>query len=512
MPTVAEDLVLAIDEGTSSTRAIVFDATWTPVATARRPVSTRHPQPGWAEQDPDELLRSVVEVVGEVLASLPRGARIVAAGIANQGETVVAWDRATGEGLGPAVVWHCRRSQGIVDRVAAAGRGPEIRSRTGLPLDPYFSAGKIRWLIEEVPAVRAAADAGTLAVGTVDAWLTARLAGSALTDPSTASRTQLFGLRSLTWDDDLLGWFDVPRPALPEVVPSAGDLGELRHPSWPEALPLRALVCDQQAALVGQGGHKPGTVKATYGTGVFVLANAGSEPPSPPPGVLVSVGWRSATGETAYVLDGGVFSAGSLLDWLATGLGVLESPDALDRTARSASDAGGVRLLPALAGLGAPWWDADARGVIAGLTTSTTSAHIARAAIDAIANRVADVVDAMISALPDPTVPLRVDGGLTASDLLVGRQADLVGRPIDVAGASESTALGVALMAAIGAGRLTSDEAASVATTARRVEPGLAAADRTAEREAWRAFVAGAAGLATPTRRSPIPELQSVSS
>ncbi len=506
-----EQFVLAIDQGTSSTRAIAFDASWSIRTSASRRLSIRHPQPGWAEQDPDEILASVVEVVEEVLATVGGPDAIAAVGLANQGETVVPWDRVTGEALGPAVVWHCRRSQTIVDRVAAAGHGDEIRARTGLPLDPYFSAGKIRWLIEEVPAVAGAARAGRLSVGTVDSWLTARLGGKerdetpggaraadhrGRTDPSTASRTQLFGLASLDWDDELLRWFGVPADTVPTVGPSAGALGTLSHSSWGGSLPLRAMLCDQQGALVGQGGHRPGTIKATYGTGVFVLAQAGHVPPQPPPGILVTVGWTSPDGLPTYALDGGVFSAGSLLDWLETGLGILESAGDLDRLAATVPDARGVRLLPALAGLGAPWWDPDARAVIAGISAGTGRGHIARAAIDAIAHRVVDVVEAMTPQLPDPSVPLRVDGGLTASDLLMQRQADLIGRPLEVATTTESTALGVALMAAIGAGRLTEAEAADVATTARRIQPGIDEHARTAERGAWREFVRNAAALA----------------
>jgi glycerol kinase len=492
---MGDDLILAIDQGTSSTRAIAYDEQWTARAGASRRLAIAHPQPGWAEQDPDEILASVVEVVGEVLASVGGPGRIAAVGLANQGETVVPWDSVTGKALGPAIVWHCRRSQAIVERVAAAGHGPAIRARTGLPLDPYFSAGKIRWLLDEVPAVARAASAGRLAVGTVDAWLTARLGEATRTDASTASRTQLFGLESLGWDDELLGWFGVPRAALPEVGRSAGDLGTLSHATWGGRLPLRAMLCDQQAALVGQGGHRPGTIKATYGTGVFVLATAGSVPPDPPPGILVTVAWTDAEGRPTYALDGGVFSGGSLLDWLRTGLGLIETPADLDRLAAAVPDAGGVRMLPALAGLGAPWWDPEARAVIAGLSGATGRGEIARAAMDAIAQRVADIVDAMAPALPGPAVPLRVDGGLTNSRLLIQRQADLVGRPIEVATATESTALGVALMAAIGAGRLSERRALNVPATARRVDPELGEDKRAAERADWRTFVQRAAAL-----------------
>ena len=510
------DLVLAIDEGTSSARAIVYDPTWQPIATASRRLRTDHPQAGWAEQDPDAIVSAVVEVVGEALDAVGGPERIAAAGLANQGETVIAWDRHSGAALAPAILWSCRRSQPIVERVATAGHGPRIRQLTGLPLDPYFSASKLRWLLEGVPAVRRAATDGRLAFGTVDAWLTARLgadagvtAGSgagARTDPSTASRTQLMGLASLDWDDELLGIWDLDRVTLPAIVPTVGDLGALRHASWGGALPLRAMVCDQQAALAGQAGQRPGAIKATFGTGVFVLANAGSTAPQPPDGIIATVAWTDATGRPTYALDGGVFSAGSLLDWLHTDLGIVDAPSDLDRLAGEVPDAGGVRLLPALAGLGAPWWDPDARVALTGLSAATRRPHLARAALDAIAQRTADIVEAMAplvgSVGTDVAAPLRVDGGLAASERLVQRLADLIGAPVGVAADAESTALGTAILAAIGAGRLDDQAAARVPGTRRTVLPALDEPARRAERDAWRVFVGRAIALSHPAPRS----------
>jgi glycerol kinase len=500
---VTDDLVLAIDEGTSSARAIAYDTTWTPVASAGRRLATNHPQPGWAEQDPDEILRAVIDVVAEVLEDVGGRGRIAAVGLANQGETVVAWDRTSGEPLAPAILWSCRRSGAIVERAADAGHGPRVRELTGLPLDPYFSASKLRWLLEEVPAVAGAAADGRLAVGTVDAWLTARLGASgrgptgARTDPSTASRTQLLGLAERDWHAALLEIWGVERGVLPAIVPTTGDLGELEAPSWGGPLPLRAMVCDQQAALAGQGGHRVGATKATFGTGVFVLANAGSDVPVPPDGILATIAWVDAAGRPTYALDGGVFSAGSLLDWLHADLGLVDAPAALDALAAGAPDAGGVRILPALAGLGAPWWEPDARVVVAGLSAATRRPHLARAALDAIAERTADVVEAMAPAIPTAghDAPLRVDGGLTGSTVLVQRLADLLGRPVEVAADSESTALGTALLAAIGAGRLDEPGAAAVASTARTAAPALDATTRATERAGWRAFVGRAVAL-----------------
>jgi glycerol kinase len=494
------DLLLAIDEGTSSARAIAYDRSWTPVASAARRLETAHPRAGWAEQDANAILAAVVDAVGEVLESVGGAARIAATGIANQGESVVAWDAATGTALGPVVLWSCRRSAAIVERLAAAGHGPEIQRRTGLPLDPYFSASKIRWLIEEVPAVARAAESGRLAAGTVDAWLTASLGGVARTDPSTASRTQLTALAGGSWDAGLADLWGVPRAVLPTIGPTVGDLGTIGHPAWGGDLPLRAMACDQQAALAGQGGHRVGTIKATFGTGVFVLANVGSPVPVPPPGILATVAWSDASGRLTYALDGGVFSAGALLDWLARDLRVLDAPASLDDLAGRADDAAGIRVLPALSGLGAPWWEPDARVVIAGLSAATGRAHLARAAIDAIAHRTVDIVEAMDPALVDPSRPLRVDGGLMRSGLLVQRLADLAGRPVEVATDVESTALGTAVLAALGAGWIDEAAAAAVAGTARSVQPAMAPAERRTERAAWTSFVRGALALSQAAR------------
>lgn len=491
---MTRSVVLAIDQGTSSTRAIAFDRAWRIVAKAARPLGVHHPRPGWAEQDPDAILTSVVEVIAEVLAALGTSVRIEAVGLANQGETVVAWDGRTGRPLAPAVLWHCRRSQAIVDDLRDAGLEPAIRDRTGLPLDPYFSAGKMRWLLDHVPAVREAAATGTLRFGTVDAWLTFALGGLARTDPSTASRTQLLGTSSLAWERDLLGWFGIPADTLPEVGPSAGDLGTLHHFGWDRVLPLRASLCDQQAALAGHGCTTPGTIKATYGTGVFVLANAGSSPPPLVEGILGTVAWTDIAGETAYALDGGVFSGGSLLAWLRTELGVGAKAGSVGTLAASVTDAGGVRVLPALSGLGAPWWEPRARAVIAGLSGGATRAHIARAALDGIAQRVADVLEAMLPALPEPPGAIRVDGGLSAQGLLMQRQADLLGIPLEIARERESTALGVAWMAARAAGLADAAHPGDRGGV-RRVVPAAGETDRRRARTEWRDFVRAASAL-----------------
>jgi glycerol kinase len=481
-------LILAIDQGTSSTRTLAFDAGLRVVASAERRLSVSHPRPGWAEQDPLEILASVVETVTDVLRSVGGRERIAAVGLDNQGETVVAWDARDGQPLAPAILWQCRRSEAIVRGLADRGLGPAISDRTGLPLDAYFSAGKWRWLLDEVPEVAAAARAGTLRLGTVDAWLTARLGDVPRTDASTASRTQLFSLDGMAWDPELAAWFGVPLDTLPRVVPSAGQLGDIRHPAWGGSLPVRAMLCDQQAALAGHGCVEPGQLKATYGTGAFILADAGPSAARRPAGLLTSVAWSVEPEGATYAFDGGVFSAGSLLDWLVDMRLVDDGPDA-DRLAGTVPDTAGVAILPALGGLGAPWWDGEARGAITGISAATTRAHVARAAFDAIAHRVADIVEAMTPVLPSPPPRLRVDGGLSRSAVLVQRQADLLGIPVEIADNDESTALGVAAMAQVGDGRRSLASLAEIAGHGRQVVPAIASDRRLEERRRWRRYV-----------------------
>ncbi|HEY3522384.1 MAG TPA: FGGY family carbohydrate kinase [Candidatus Limnocylindrales bacterium] len=488
------DLLLAIDQGTTSTRAIAHDLALRPVASASVPLETRHPRPDWVEQDPEEIVDSVVEAVARVLAEVGGPDRIAAVGLDNQGETVVAWEAETLRALSPAIVWQCRRSTPIVERLRARGLEPQITARTGLPLDPYFSAGKLTWLLEHEPAVEAAAGRGTLRFGTVDAWLTARLdGGNARTDTSTASRTQLLSLATLDWDADLLDWFEVGRETLPPIGPTAGDLGTIGHPRWRSALPLRALACDQQAALAGHAGIVPGALKATYGTGVFLLANAGRAR-APAPGLETSVGWTLPGGRTDFVRQGGVFAAGTVVDWLRDHLGFVAEATEVDAVAGSADPMSSVRVLPALSGLGVPWWDPTARAVVAGLTPASGRADIVRGALGGIAQLVADVVDAIAPSLPAAPAELRADGGLTASGYLMQRQADLLGIPVAVATARESTAVGIAALAGVGAGRLGLDAASTANPVAARFEPRLGEADRRRERDAWRTFVESSIG------------------
>jgi glycerol kinase len=478
-------LLLGIDEGTSAVKAILFDSELKPLKEARREKALSHPQAGWVEQDPLVVLDAVVESVGELLADAP--GEVVACGLDHQGESVLAWDADSGEPLTPIVTWQDKRSQEVLDRLEHDGRAEQVRERSGMPLDPYFSAGKLTWLLEHDDSLARAGD--RLRLGTVDAFLCERLGAGFHTDPSTASRTQL---GAPDWDDKLLEIFGVPREALPPIVDTVGRIGLLSHPSWPVELPLTARCVDQQAALAGAGCVEPGRTKATYGTGVFVLANVGAERPAPIGGLLPTVAW-SVNGEVEWALDGGVFTAGALLEWLSRDLGLAADPAALAAAAATVDDDGGVRVLPALAGVGAPWWRPGARGVVAGLTAGVRPGHVARAALEAIAWRVADVVESVRE--EGPVDVLRVDGGLTRDPLLLQLQADAAGVPVE-RGAVDATAAGAAALAAVGAGIWpTTASIAERVPVGERVEPRRDGDWRDREHEAWRKFVQKAVEL-----------------
>jgi glycerol kinase len=480
-------LLLGIDEGTSAVKAILFDEELRPLRESRREKALSHPRPGWVEQDPEEVLAAVVGAVGELLADAPE--EIAACGLDHQGESVLAWDAPSGEPLTPIVTWQDKRSQEALDRLERDGRADEVRERSGMPLDPYFSAGKLTWLLEHDEGVARARELGTLRLGTVDAFLCDRLGAGFHTDPSTVSRTQL---GAADWDPVLLEIFGVPAAALPPVVDTVGEIGTLSHPSWPRELPLRARCVDQQAALAGAGCVIPGRTKATYGTGVFVLAHVGEQRPSPTGGLLPTVAW-SVGGKVEWALDGGVFTAGALLDWLSRDLGLASDPAALAAAAAGVEDAAGVRILPALAGLGAPWWRPEARAVVAGLTAGVRPPHIARAALEAIAWRVADIVDAAREHAPVDL--LRVDGGLTRDPLLLQMQADCAQAVVE-RGAVDATAAGAAALAAVGAGLWPSTRAiAEHVPTGEHVEPQRDGDWRRAAHAEWREFVARASAL-----------------
>jgi glycerol kinase len=487
---VSSELLLGIDEGTTAVKAALFDGELRPLALARRPVPVRHPAPGLVEQDPELIAEAVIDAVAEVLEQAS-GRVVRAGGLAHQGESVLAWDARSGDALTPVVVWQDKRQEALlarVDRRAAA--------RSGLPLDPYFSAGKLAWLLEMDGAVRVARDAGSLRLGTVDAFLAQRLGGRFATDLSTASRTQLLAVGGRDWDEELLAAFGLRREWLPTLGPSFGALGELRHPRWPVVVPLSAQLVDQQAALAGSGAVLPGALKATYGTGVFVLGRTAG--PALATGVLPTVAWAGpdrsgGVGEVAYALDGGVLAAGSLLDWLAHGLGLAADAPSLAAAAAGVQDSAGVMVLPAISGLGAPWWRPGAQGVIAGLHPGVGPPHVGRAALEAIAWRVADIVEAMASVAPVAT--LRVDGGLSNDETLMQIQADALGLPL-VVGPADATVLGAALLAGVGGGLFASvEEGARRLPDGRVVKPRADSVERMRRRSRWRAFVEASAGL-----------------
>ncbi len=482
-------LFLAIDEGTTQVKAMIVDGALNPVAEARRSTTVSHPRPGWVEKDPAEVLDAVVDAVAELLEAAP--GPVAAVGLDHEGESVLAWRASTGEPLTPIIVWQDKRADEVLERLGSEGRAAASEI-SGLPCDPYFSAGKIAWLLENDEAVAQVHSDADLRIGTVDSFLCDRLGAGFATDASTASRTLLAAPGDPGWNRELLDLFSVPEEILPPVGDTVGDLGELSHPRWPQALALTARCVDQQAALAGSGCVAPGPVKATYGTGVFVLAVTGDEPPNPGSGLLSTVAWRIG-GEDTFALDGGVFSAGAMLEWLCGELRLAEDPEQLGQLARETPGSGGVMVLPALAGLGAPWWRPEARAVIAGLTGQSSRGEIARAAFEGIAWRVADIVEAIEAA--QPVDSLRVDGGLTREPLLAELQADAIGRPVEPLEA-DSTAIGAAALAAVGYGALGSvEEIAGLVQTGAKVLPRAEDGEREAERERRRRFVEGASAL-----------------
>jgi len=483
-------LLLGIDEGTTAVKAALFDCELRVVAEARRAVAISHPQPGWVEQDPETILEAVVDAVAEVLEHA-EGRDVIAAGLDHQGESVLAWDAEHKRALTPVVVWQDKRQESLLRDIAH-----DDVARSGLPLDPYFSAGKLAWLLANDRAVREARERGSLRLGTVDAFLVERLGGRFATDLSTASRTQLLARGGRDWDEQLLATFGVQREWLPAIGPTFGKLGALTHPRWPAEIALAAQLVDQQAALAGSGATRRGELKATYGTGVFVLGRTDGETEAD--GVLPTVAWAAAdahggVGEVAYALDGGVFAAGALLDWMAQGLGLAPDARTLARSAASVSDSAGVMVLPALAGLGAPWWQPGAHAVVAGLHAGVGPAHVARAALEAIAWRVSDIVEAMGAA--GAVNGVRVDGGLTNDPTLLQIQADALGMELLVNDA-DVTVLGAAMLAGVGAGVFASvEDAAKRLPRGRVVKPTSTAAERAAQRERWRRFVTASSAL-----------------
>ena len=475
-------LLLGVDEGTTGVKAALFDEKLQPVAEARRDKVNRHPEEGWVEQDGEEVLEVVTSAIAELLKDPP--GEVVACGLDHQGESILAWEADSGKPLSPIVVWQDKRSQEVLDTLT--DKEEEVQKLSGLPFDPYFSAAKMAWLLRNDDGVKKALDAGNLRMGTVDSFLCDRLGAGFATDVATGSRTQLQRIDKPGFDSRLCEIFGVPVEVLPEVRDSVGDLGTLKHESWPIELPLRGQVPDQQAALAGAACVEPGRVKATYGTGVFVLAHVGEGVPEPAGGLLPTVAW-SIDGKVEYALDGGVFAAGAMLEWLCKEMGLAEDPPALSKLANEATESAGARVLPGLAGIGAPWWRPNARAVISGIYGGTSGANVARAALEGIAWRVADIV-AAIRETVDVDV-LRVDGGLTNEPLMLQLQADAIAAPVEAAGA-DATVLGAAALAAVGSGVVSSlSELTEMLPADRKVEPERDEKWRESEHDAWKAFV-----------------------
>ena len=479
--------VLALDQGTTSSRAMLFDANGRVVSQAQRALTQSFPRPGWVEHDGDEILTSQLACAREALAIAGiRAAALAGLGITNQRETTLLWERASGRALAPAIVWQDRRTAAACDRLRAEGRAGWLRARTGLELDPYFSATKLAWLLNNVPGARVRAERGELAFGTVDSWLIWHLTAGRLhvTDAGNASRTLLFNIHAGDWDDALLECFDIPRALLPQVVDSIGVCGVTDAACLGAEVPIAAIAGDQQAATFGQACLAPGSAKNTYGTGCFMMLNTGTHPVASRHGLLSTTGWRSAVA-TTYALEGSIFMGGALVQWLRDGLGLIRSAAEIEALAASVPDSGGVVLVPAFTGLGAPHWDAHARGLMIGLTRGTGRAHIARAALEAIALQVLDLVEAMRldGARLDE---LRVDGGAAANDLLMQLQADLLGVPVIRPAMLETTAQGVAFMAGLAAG-VWRDEAAvaDLWRVAHRFEPEMTDVARDAMVSRW---------------------------
>ncbi|MDR3632375.1 MAG: glycerol kinase GlpK [Isosphaeraceae bacterium] len=451
---MARDHLLAIDQGTTSTRAVVYDRFLQPVGQAQAEVSPTYPQSGWVEHDATALVGSVGPLVWEALRESKIDAgRLAAIGLTNQRETTILWDRATGRPIAPALVWQDRRTADFCDR--NRDRRPWIADRTGLVLDPYFSATKIAWLLDHVPGARSRAERGELAAGTVDSLLLWHLTGGRrhVTDVTNASRTLLMNLRTLQWDDELCHFFGVPRGLLPEILPSAGEFGRTLGLDYlPDGLPITGVAGDQQASLVGQGCMDAGQAKCTYGTGAFLLVHTGNQAIPSTRGLVTTLAATPGEGPPQYALEGSVFVAGAAVQWFRDGLrGVGAAPE-ISRLYHEANPESGVVFVPALTGLGAPHWDPDARGTIFGLTRATTVADLARATLEGVAYQVADLIDAMNADLPAPLSDLRVDGGLARSDPFLQYQADLLGLSLRRSPFSESTALGAALLAGLGVG------------------------------------------------------------
>ncbi len=485
--------VLALDQGTTSSRALLFDRQRVVRSLAQKEFAQIFPQPGCVEHDPEEIASSQIAVALEALSKAGvRPGDVAAIGITNQRETTIVWNRETGVPVYNAIVWQDRRTAALCERLRSEGHAPLIQQRTGLLIDSYFSATKISWILENIPGTRELAEAGKLAFGTVDTWLLWKLTAGRLhvTDASNASRTMLFNIHLGAWDHELLDLFQIPISLMPTVLSSSEVYGETSGVTGLENIPLAGIAGDQQAALFGQRCIRPGLTKNTYGTGCFMLQNTGRRAVPSSNRLVTTIAWNIA-GMTEYALEGSVFVGGAVVQWLRDGLGLIRRSEEVEALAMSVPDNGGVYFVPAFVGLGAPHWDSYARGSIFGLTRGTTAAHLARAALESIAYQVADLLDAMRLDSGDPVQELRVDGGAAANDSLMQFQSDILGVPVVRPAVTETTALGAAYLAgfAVGFWKM-SDLEMSASSHDRRFEPKLAASQSRTLRNRWNEAVA----------------------
>jgi glycerol kinase len=498
--------ILALDQGTTSSRAILFDRAGQVFAVAQREFRQIFPEPGWVEHDANEIWQTQYAVAAEVLkANNVSAADVDAIGITNQRETTVLWDRKTGEPVAHAIVWQDRRTAARCDALRKAGLAGKIQKKTGLVLDAYFSGTKLQWLLDNTPGARARAERGELAFGTVDSWLVWKLTGGRVhvTDASNASRTLLFNIHTLAWDAELLKIFNIPESVLPQVVASSGVLGETDDALFGAPIEIAGIAGDQQAATFGQACFSPGMAKNTYGTGCFMLMNTGTTAVASRHKLLTTVAWQGPSGakgarsSTCYALEGSVFIAGATIQWLRDGLGIIGSADEIETLAESVTDTGDVYLVPAFAGLGTPWWDGYARGTLLGITRGTTRAHIARAALESIALQSADVFGAMALDSGIELSELRVDGGACRNNLLMQMQADFLGVPVVRPKVTETSALGAAYLAGLATGFWSgADEVAAQWGVDRRFEPNMPVDARAQKLARWQQAVTRSRGWA----------------
>lgn len=487
-----EQYILALDQGTTSSRAILFDARGVLVEVAQQEFTQLYPQPGWVEHRPDEIFDTQARVAARCLRQAGvSAAEVAAVGITNQRETTIVWDAASGAPVCNAIVWQDRRTAPLCDALRAEGWEPLIKDRTGLLADAYFSGPKIRWILDNVPGARERAEAGELRFGTVDTWLIWNFTRGRVhvTDPSNAARTLLFNIHTCDWDDELPALMGIPPSMLPEIVASSQVSGYMDAGFLGHRVPIAGMAGDQQAATFGNGCLVPGMVKNTYGTGCFLLMHTGDRPCRSAGNLLTTIGWQGPSG-TAYALEGSVFVAGAVVQWLRDGLGIIGSADEVEALAASVPDSGGVYLVPAFTGLGAPHWDPYARGTLVGLTRGTTRAHIARAALEAIAFQTMDIMECMEIDAGMSLHALRVDGGASANNMLMQFQADLLGVPVERPVVTETTALGAAGLAGLAVGFWENEaELAARWQLDRRFEPGVDSGRREEARHQWRRAV-----------------------